>query len=196
MEERWRPEMKKSIVFVAAFLLLHVIVSMAEASRPQIYSPPESLNLDITLKSNLISRSYAVLTVTLKSLVGNTTRLKLLFESSKDLDVTPKTAILENLTQGAAKHFDLNVNKTSTEPDNAGSWVRARVEFLPDYEAIMKVIATDRKAYPLESNRDQLLKSLTESKTKDLKSIQAKRFFFPSREKGRRAGSERAYPIS
>jgi hypothetical protein len=176
--------MKKSVVFVAALLLLYTTVSVAEATRPVMYVQPQSLDLGIRSKSKSGSTPYAMVTATLKSLVGNITQMKVYFESSKDLEVSPKTATFESFRAGTVKNFDLTVNKTTVQPDSAGSWVRVRVEFLPDYEAVMQAVAKDQKTYPTESARNQLLKTLEDSKTKGSKSIQAKRFFFPA-QKGR-----------
>jgi hypothetical protein len=172
--------MKKPVVFIAALVLSYAMVGLAEASRPTRYFAPDSLDLEIKLKSNSDPKSYAVLTASLKSLVGNITQMKIYFESSEDLEVSPRMATVENFARGAMKDFDLTVNKTSVAPNASGSWVRIRVEFLPDYQAIMKAVAEDRKTYPSESMKNQLLKSLNDSKTREVKPIQAKRFFFPS----------------
>jgi hypothetical protein len=172
--------MKSTTVFLASLVLLLGLASGAEATRPRVYSPPQSLNLEIKTKPNADPKAYAVLTATLKSLVGNLTQMKVHFESSEDLEVSPKTAPIESLAHGTMKTFDLSVIKTGSTPGVSGSWVRVRVEFLPDYEAIMEIVARDQKTYPLEGQRNQLLKSLEDVKSKAVKSIQAKGYLFPS----------------
>jgi hypothetical protein len=177
--------MKISAGLVGALFLFHVVTSVAEASRPRVYLPPRSLDVEIASKPDGDPRSFAVLTGTLKSLTGNLTQMKVHFESSEDLDVSPKTAPLESLAQGAIKVFELTVTKTGSVPGVSGSWVRVRVEFLPDYGAIMEAVEKDQKAYPMESSRNQLLKSLEYSKTRAVKSVQAKGFLFPSQSKAK-----------
>jgi hypothetical protein len=177
--------MKSAVAFVAALILLHAVASVAEASPPKMYSPPQSLDLEIKSKPDADPRPYAVLTATLKSLAGNLTQMKVHFESSEDLEVSPKTASIESLAHRAMKAFDLTVTKTGVTPRVSGSWVRVRVEFLPDYEAMMETVARDQKAYPTESIRNQLLKSLEDRRSKAVKSIQARGYLFPSQNKAK-----------
>ena len=63
--------MKRSVVSIATLLSLLAIASLAQATMPMMYTPPQSLDLEIKLKSKPDSNPYAVLTATMKSLIGN-----------------------------------------------------------------------------------------------------------------------------
>ncbi|MBF0544764.1 MAG: hypothetical protein HQM08_10040 [Candidatus Riflebacteria bacterium] len=151
------------------------------------YFMPKSIQLEINSKSQANDLAIPTLTepqtltATVKTLVGNLTQMKIYFESSDDLEVTPSTANLETLSSGTFLNYDLTVKSTSTPKNAGGSWVRLRVSYLPDFEALKAAVSSDLVTYSNEVQRKQLLKSIEGCKAKQQMDIQAIRFFYPDK---------------
>lgn len=173
----------KNVVLILGFLFFaHAIVFAAKEVPVTRYNPPPSIELEITSKTDAVPA--CAVSVSLKSLVGKLTNMSIFFETSPDLEVSPKTSRLDSFVSGTTKTFDVQVKKTGTKPSAGGSWVRARVVYLPDYDGLLKAIAGDKKAYPLELLRNQLLASVGNLKKNTTMDTQSMRFFFPTPKKG------------
>jgi hypothetical protein len=85
----------------------------------------------------------------IESRIGTPTDMKIYFESSEDLVVSPASDSVEQLPEGQQKVYTLNSEQGTGKPDAGGTWVRLRVVYLPDYDALLKDV-TDPKLFPPE----------------------------------------------
>ncbi|MBF0406329.1 MAG: hypothetical protein HQM10_03165 [Candidatus Riflebacteria bacterium] len=171
--------MKKILVLFVGFVIMQTSTFAMERKSVKRYFCPQSIQLNVVSdsKSKLTSESILSLMATVRSRIGNLTRMKVFFDSSDDLDVSPKSADIDTLASGTEKNFELKVRIVKTSSDSSGSWVRLRVSYLPDYKASIAEVSVDLKSYPNETQRKQLLNALEKYQANEQIDIQAVRFF-------------------
>ncbi|EKD83380.1 MAG: hypothetical protein ACD_39C00718G0002, partial [uncultured bacterium] len=79
---------------------------------------------------------------------------------------------------GETRKFDFTVKLSDKLAADPQTWVRFRVEYLPDYDVIRKTISSDLAAYPDETLRAQLLEIIDQNIASGARAVDAVRHFF------------------
>ncbi|HOY68112.1 MAG TPA: hypothetical protein PLP29_14610 [Candidatus Ozemobacteraceae bacterium] len=93
---------------------------------------------------------------TVEPRIGSPVQVKLFFESSEDLSVSPATSAIEILDASRPEKFRLSFGRTGRPADASGSWIRLRAVYRPDYKQLERALGDARK-YPDESERQRLI---------------------------------------
>lgn len=99
----------------------------------------------------------------LEARFGVSTAIVAHFTASPDLQVSPASVTIGDLAAGASTSIDLTVTPGSGKPDAAGTWVRMRVEFLPDYQAL-ETEFQDPGRYPADFERERMLRTVIQNR--------------------------------
>ncbi|HEY9070580.1 MAG TPA: hypothetical protein VIV61_09995 [Candidatus Ozemobacteraceae bacterium] len=113
-----------------------------------------SFPANIALELKQLDETHVEATV--EPRIGSPAQVKLFFESSDDLSVSPATASIEILDAARPGKFRLNFGRTGRPADASGSWIRLRAVYRPDYERLEQALGDIRK-YPDESERQRLI---------------------------------------
>lgn len=160
--------MKKWVfrLFVA-FLFFPSIVSADKA----IYRAPESVSLKIEPVSDARVEETILMRAEVKALTGNPTDFVISFFASPDIEVEALKITLERLAQGDSKEVFIKLKKSSEKSDDKFSWVKMKVEFLPDFDALIKAVKENEKEYSHPGLRDSLIRILFSEKEKSRKMV-------------------------
>jgi len=163
------------------FLALLTVMMVAPAFASQeLYVPPRSLELKVVLNGNKGVNHW--FSAEIKSLIGSLRDVKVYYEASDGLDCDTAPAPTEILAEGETKTFEFGVRLSEKQAADPNTWVRFRVEYLPDYEAIKSRIGSDQKTYADENLRSQLLEIIDQNSSAGARATDAIRHFFKKSE--------------
>lgn len=117
---------------------------------------PENIALSMTPLGPWSPEQGGILKAQITSRLGTLRQLEISFAASPDLTVHPLTSQVAELTEGTSENIPLRVARGPGLPDEMGSWVRMRVQYLPDYERIAQAVC-DPASYPNPAERQRLL---------------------------------------
>lgn len=161
-------QMKKLIfLFIIAFLIFPDILIADKA----IYRAPESIFLNIEPVSDVEAKETIMMKAEIKALTGNPTDFVITFFASPDIEVEARKITLKRLAHGDSKEFFIRLKKSSEKPNDKFSWVKMKVEFLPDYNALIIAVKKNEKEYSHPDLRDSLIRILFSEKEKSHKTI-------------------------
>jgi len=160
-------------------LLAVMMVTPAFASQ-ELYVPPRSLELKMALNGNKGVNHW--FSAEIKSLIGSLRNIKVYYEASEGLDCDSAPAPIEVLAEGETRTFEFGVRLSEKQAADPNSWVRFRVEYLPDYETIKGLVSADQKAYADENLRNQLLEIIDQNISAGAHATDAVRHFFKKTE--------------
>ncbi|MBF0501543.1 MAG: hypothetical protein HQM09_15500 [Candidatus Riflebacteria bacterium] len=166
---------------IASAICAPISVGAQERQSEVRYIPPPNLAIELipnTTAKTVTATAPFSLTGTIKPLVGSPRDLKVFFESSQNLAVTPASASLPNLDSGKPAVFDLQVSPALGKADEGGTFVRLRVIYNPDFAALASFVA-DTKLYPNQIERIRLQKIIRRNTREKAKQTDAARFFVP-----------------
>lgn len=140
------------------------------------YTFPGNLAYEIIPEGKIWKGEPMKATMKLVGKVGTLKDLKVTFFSSPDLTVSPPEALLETLTSGKTRTFEVKVTPRKT-PSKVGTWIGLTVDYLPDYAALEKVLSR-KDAYPLDGARNEILRITGSNKQSQARAKDGTRFFF------------------
>lgn len=163
------------------FLILLAVMMVAPAFASQeLYVPPRSL--EISMNYDGMKGDSHVFSVEIKSLLGSLQNISLSYEASEGVLCDSSPADLESLGEGETRKYAFSCKLTKKLLEDPNTWVRFRVEYLPDYAAIKSLIASDQKTYPDENLRNQLLEIIDQNIDAGARATDAVRHFFKKTE--------------
>ena len=163
------------------FLILLSVMMVAPAFASQeLYVPPRSL--EISMNYDGVKGDSHVFSVEIKSLLGSLQNISLSYEASEGVLCDSSPADLESLGEGETRKYAFSCKLTKKLLEDPNTWVRFRVEYLPDYAAIKSLIASDQKTYPDENLRKQLLEIIDQNIDAGARATDAVRHFFKKTE--------------
>lgn len=160
--------MKKGILFL---LIAFFGFSDCLNADQVIYMSPESIFLrfepvrDAEIKETILMRAE------INTLVGNPTDFIINFYASADIEVETDKITFERLAKGDPKVFFVKLKQGSGKSDDRFTWVKMRVEFHPDHDALIKAVMENKKEYSHHGLRDRLISILFSEKEKSQKMI-------------------------
>ena len=150
----------------------------AEKSRSKdSYTPPESISKKLVISSctnNTVTFRFSV-----KSLIGTAKSVKLSAKvvGNDELQPVPNILTVEDISEGKSASLDFILPITPKQANDKSIKVQGDVEYLPDYDAIMKNIESNTEnTYQNPVLKELLIDSLKKNKENNLKSIQSTRF--------------------
>jgi len=157
------------LTLAVAFMALPAFASQ------EFYVPPRSIELKMT-QMTAKGENYQF-TAEIKSLIGSLRDIKVYYEAVDGAKCQPASASVEVLAEDETRKFTFSVRipeKLAAEPQ---SWVRFRVEYLPDYETVKSRIQADSVSYSDISLRNQLLEIVEKNRAAKVHAIDAIRHF-------------------
>lgn len=97
---------------------------------------------------------------TVESLIGKPASMTVFFDATPDLIVDLRPQSFENFGFRKKKDFPFSARMNPRFPKKGDSWVRLRVEYHPDYDALIGEISLNRKKYPDFFLRRRLLEGV------------------------------------
>ncbi len=141
------------------------------------YSPPNSL------KKHIYIRSYTQNTVTFRfevmSIIGNAkdVTLKVKLSGFEQLVPVPSETKFPVISEGNVGTLDFVLPITKEIANSGKVSIKGKVEYTPDYNAIIKYVENNAKEqYPNDLTREILIDSLVDSNKKGLKSVYSVKF--------------------
>ena len=152
-------------------------VNAETSNSKELYTPPESISKELVVSSN--TKNTVTFKFSVKSLIGKAKNVSFYTKvlGNDGIKPVPNTAKFEEISEGkdASLVFVLPVSLKQIQDRSVK--VQADVEYLPDYDAIIKNIeANSNTAYQNPSMKDQLVDKLKKDKEKELKSRQSTRY--------------------
>ncbi|PKL50751.1 MAG: hypothetical protein CVV42_01750 [Candidatus Riflebacteria bacterium HGW-Riflebacteria-2] len=160
--------------------LIAVLMATPAFASQELYVPPRSLELKMVLNGNKGVNHW--FSAEVKSLLGSLRNVKVYYEASDGLDCDLAPAPTEILAEGETKTFEFGVRLSEKQAADPKTWVRFRVEYLPDYAAIKERINSDNSSYPDENLRQRLLEIIDQNFIAKAHAIDAIRHFFTKTE--------------
>ncbi|MBF0546635.1 MAG: hypothetical protein HQM08_19470 [Candidatus Riflebacteria bacterium] len=160
------------------FSLMVILTSLAISSQvfgqnsEFRYLPPPNISMRIIPVEKNIQKDQIALEGLLESQVGVPTKLRIFFECSEDLKISPASASVEDLKPGKPSKYLLGVKAGNGKPGLGGTFVRMGVEYLPDYDALIKAMGNEEE-YPDKSERQSVINGLREAKKTGTRKIDA-----------------------
>lgn len=158
------------LTLAVAFMALPAFASQ------ELYVPPRSIEMSMKYLSN--DGETHLFTAEIKSLIGSLRDIKVYYEAVDGVECEQAPAPVEVLGEGETRKFDFSVKISEKLSADPKSWVRFRVEYLPDYEEIKKRINSDSSKYSDENLRNQLLEIVEQNIAAKAHAIDALRHFF------------------
>ena len=141
------------------------------------YSPPNSL------KKHIYIRSYTQNTVTFRfevmSIIGDAkdVTLKVKLSGFEPIVPVPSATKFPVISEGNVGTLDFVLPITKEIANSNKVSIKGKVEYTPDYNAIIKYVENNAKEqYPNDLTREILIDSLTDSGKKELKSVYSVKF--------------------
>lgn len=167
-----------NILHILPIILACAIATPAVANDiNDFYAPPE------TMGKQLFINSHTDKTVTFRfevsPLLGDAKDIKLTAKvlGNKDLVPVPNAVSFEALSEGQSANLDFVLPITEEQAKDKKLKIQGTVEYLPDYEKMLKVVQEDaNKQYPIDSVKFKLIDTIKDSLNKKLKSTEIHRF--------------------
>lgn len=160
-----------------ACLIINPFAAAALENNVERYSPPNSL------KKHIYIRSYTQNTVTLRfevmSIIGDAkdVTLKVKLSGFEPLVPVPSDANFPVISEGNVGTLDFVLPITKEIANSNKVSIKGKVEYTPDYNAIIKYVENNAKdQYPNDVTRELLIDSLVDCSKKGLKSVYSVKF--------------------
>ncbi|NLI79556.1 MAG: hypothetical protein GX442_24320 [Candidatus Riflebacteria bacterium] len=165
-------------VHAVAVLVVLAAAAMPLAATADVmrYVFPANLSLTITPIGSWSTDKGGALKAVIQSRVGTLRQVEIFFECSPDLTVHPTRSTVREIAENAVESVPVVVGKGPGRPDEMGSWVRMRVRYLPDFEAVAKRIG-DPTSFPVAYERQRLIDINARNQKKAAPYTSATRFF-------------------
>jgi len=161
--------------FVGSFLLaaaLLVAMPLTAGVDQMLAVPPLNLAARLEASGPVALGAPFALTGRIEARTGSPKDLEIFFESSDDLRVEPVRAVAPALDPNRPLEYRLAVQPGTGRPGAAGSFVRLRVVYLPDYETLGRVVA-DPASYPNPLDRSRLEKIIAANRARGARQTDA-----------------------
>lgn len=150
----------------------------AETSQSKdYYIPPESITKELSISS--FTKNTVTFRLSIKSLIGTAKNVKLSAKviGNDDLKPVPNILAVEDISEGKSASLDFILPITPKQAQDKSIKVQGDIEYLPDYEEIIKNIESNTAdTYKNPVLKEQLIDSLKKNQENNLKSIQSTRF--------------------
>jgi len=150
----------------------------AETSKSKdSYTPPESISKNIVISS--YTNNTVTFRLSVKSLIGTAKDVKLTAKviGNDELKPVPNISTVEDISEGKSASLDFVLPITPNQAQDKSFKIQGDVEYLPDYEEIIKNIESNSAdTYKNPVLREILIDSLKKNQENNLKSIQSTRF--------------------
>ncbi len=176
-----------SVIFLVS-IVLHFLSWSAIAREPGtlceamgdkvFYVPPESLDFSLEPIIGPPETPPFVFSGKTEVLVGDPTNVMLFFETSPDFLATPSKDFLPSLRCGEKREHRIAVIRGKGKPDSGGSWLRMRMVYLPDYQAMASSVASDTSEYPDPLEHARLLFAISQNQKAQSLQTNSIRFFW------------------
>ena len=152
-------------------------VNAETSEHKEFYIPPQSISKELVVSSS--TKNTTTFKLTIKSLIGTAKDVKITAKvlGKDDIKPIPSTSQLPEITEGknAALDFILPLTLNQIQEDNLK--VQGNIEFLPDYDEMIKNIeANSETTYQNTYLKERLIDTLKSNKNKGLKSVQSIRY--------------------
>lgn len=141
------------------------------------YIPPESISKKLVISS--CTNTTVTYRLSVKSLIGTAKDVKLSAKvvGNDELKAIPNSANFENISEGKGATLDFILPITPKQALDKSIKVQGDIEYLPDYDEIIKNIeANTNSTYQNPALREKLIDMLKRNKDNNLKSIQSVRY--------------------
>ena len=160
-----------------AGLIIYPFAATSSENISERYFPPNSL------KKHIYIRSYTQNTVTFRfevmSLIGDAKDVTLNVKLSgfEQIVPVPSATKFPIISEGNVGTLDFVLPITKEIANSNKVSIKGKVEYTPDYNAIIKYVENNAKEqYPNDLTREILIDSLTDSGKKELKSVYSVKF--------------------
>ena len=160
-----------------AGLIIYPFAATASENISERYFPPNSL------KKHIYIRSYTQNTVTFRfevmSIIGDAkdVTLKVKLSGFDQIVPVPSEAKFQVISEGNVGALDFVLPITKEIANSNKVSIKGKVEYTPDYNAIIKYVENNAKEqYPNDITRELLINSLLDSCKKELKSVYSVKF--------------------
>ena len=151
---------RKILLLVILLLILTVGISFARQSKNKgsYILPSNNLNVELITAKPFWNGTAQKGKVIIEVMSGRPTDIQINLTCSHNLEIEKQKFTLDALEAGGKKEitFDILPN-AGGKTDEGESWVRVLVSYLPDYQA-METLVNDKKLYPNEDKRKNLIK--------------------------------------
>ena len=162
--------------FILACAISVPTVIQASDSK-NIYTPPESINQELSLSSstpNSVTFKYEV-----KSILGNSKDVKLSAQvlGRDDINPVPDSKFFKEVKEGENAVLEFVLPITKEQAQDKSIKIQASIEYLPDYNAMIKYVEKDKdNKYFNIPLKESLLNLLTTSEVENSKSMKATKY--------------------
>ncbi|MBI3039017.1 hypothetical protein HYY75_08220 [bacterium] len=162
------------VFFCIGFGLENSVSGISNQNDQVHYTPPDSIGLFLEPKAGETKTFIGEI----ESFLGNPSKIRIFFESSDNISVSPASASIEKLSEGTLRKFELSVSFLREKSGESGSWIRMRAVYFPDYFKIIEQISTTPASYPDEFEKLVLLEKVTSNKRMNASQTDVIRYFF------------------
>lgn len=170
--------MKLFNILALALACSSVIPSFAtENKSKEIYDSPKTMEMNISIKEQ--TEKSVTFHFDVKSLIGNATEVKLSAKvlGNHELIPVPQELSLGQLESGKSGTLDFTLPLTKEQTNDKSLKIQGTVEYLPDYDALIKTINEDaEKQYPNELLKQRLIDILKDNQDQQFKSVEIIRY--------------------
>ncbi len=141
------------------------------------YIPPEPISKKLIISS--CTNNTVTYRLSVQSLIGTAKNVKLSAKvvGNDELKPVPSITNIETISEGKGATLDFILPITPNQAQDKNIKVQGDVEYLPDYDAIIKNIESNAdNTYQNPALREQLIDKLKKNKANNLKSIQSVRY--------------------
>ena len=160
-----------------ACLIINPFAATASENISERYFPPDSL------KKHIYIRSYTQNTVTFRfevmSIIGDAkdVTLKIKLSGLDQIVPVPSATKFPVISEGKVGTLDFVLPITKEIANSNKVSIKGKVEYTPDYDAIIKYVEKNAKEqYPNDIIRELLIDSLSDCSKKELKSVYSVKF--------------------
>ena len=142
-----------------------------------VYLPPNSLGKNLTISSS--TKNTTTFRFLVKSLIGKAENVKLTAKvlENDEMRPVPSEAKFIEISERKNAHLDFVLPITKEQIKEKNLKIQCNVEYLPDYDEIIKRIEADAdKKYQHPMLRQKLIDLLKKNKENALKSVQSVRY--------------------
>ncbi len=141
-------------------LIASTSMNPASMSKVDFYPVPQDLKMRLVRQSGEKNGVLYTYKGIVEFLIGKPSDLKIYFESTPDLAVEIKPVRFHVGLEGEKKEFVIPVRKGPGKAPFGKTWIRLRVNYLPDYDAMIKKISCEREKYPALGLYTRLLREI------------------------------------
>lgn len=141
------------------------------------YMPPDSIGKNLTINSS--TKNTTTFRFLVKSLIGKAEDVKLTAKvvGEDELKPVPSVAEFKEISERKNAHIDFVLPVTKEQIKEKNLKIQCNVEYLPDYDEIIKrVEAGAGTKYPISFLRNELINLLKRNKENSVRSNQAVRY--------------------